>query len=99
MYVGNPVHCSCNMRWLQSWLRTTAESSGPRCTDGTLLREMPFSSKHCDERELNSLSENIPGCEIESVPVISGKDFRKYFKMLSQLVKLLCLSILFLIYS
>eukprot|EP00102_Acyrthosiphon_pisum_P022330 XP_016659540.1 PREDICTED: chaoptin isoform X2 [Acyrthosiphon pisum] len=66
---GNPVHCACNMKWLQSWLRTTADSFGPRCTDGTLLREMPFTSKHCDEKESNNIEENIPGCEIESVPV------------------------------
>lgn len=54
------------MRWLQSWLRTTADSSGPRCTDGTLLREIPFTAKHCDEQELNKIVENIPGCELES---------------------------------
>lgn len=63
------------MRWLQSWLRTTADNSGPRCTDGTLLREMLFTSKHCDERGLNNVTENIPGCEIESavVPVVNSK--------------------------
>jgi len=61
------------MKWLQSWLRTTADSFGPRCTDGTLLREMPFTSKHCDEKESNNIEENIPGCEIESVPVGNGK--------------------------
>ncbi|KAL5237361.1 hypothetical protein ACI65C_004771 [Semiaphis heraclei] len=66
---GNPVHCACNMKWLQSWLRTTADSFGPRCTDGTLLREMPFTSKHCDEKESNNIEENIPGCESESVSV------------------------------
>jgi len=71
--LGNPVHCACNMRWLQSWLRTTADSFGPRCTDGTLLREMTFTSKHCDEKELNNIEENIPGCEIESVPVSNGE--------------------------
>jgi len=60
------------MRWLQSWLRLTADGSGPRCTDGTLLREIPFSSKNCDEMELNSLTENIPGCEVESVPISNG---------------------------
>ncbi|VVC38524.1 Hypothetical protein CINCED_3A023463 [Cinara cedri] len=69
---GNPVHCSCNMRWLQSWLRTTADSFGPRCTDGTLLREMPFTAKHCNERDLNNITENIPGCEIESIPIINA---------------------------
>lgn len=65
------------MRWLQSWLRTTADSFGPRCTDGTLLREMPFTAKHCDERDLNNITENIPGCEIESIPsipIINGKN-------------------------
>ncbi|XP_050530399.1 protein artichoke [Daktulosphaira vitifoliae] len=66
---GNPVHCSCNMKWLQSWLRATTEMSGPRCTDGTLLREMTFTSKQCDERELNIPMEHIPGCEIESILV------------------------------
>ncbi|XP_025197984.1 protein artichoke-like isoform X1 [Melanaphis sacchari] len=69
---GNPVHCACNMKWLQSWLRTTADSFGPRCVDGTLLREMPFTSKHCDEKELNSLEENIPGCEIESASAVNA---------------------------
>lgn len=73
VYIGNPVHCACNMKWLQSWLRTTADSFGPRCTDGTLLREMPFTSKHCDEKESNNIEENIPGCEIETVPVGNGK--------------------------
>lgn len=75
--IGNPVHCSCNMRWLQSWLRTTVDSSGPRCTDGTLLREMPLSTKHCDDKEIISLSESIPGCEVEAVPVSSGKSYEK----------------------
>jgi len=73
------------MRWLQSWLRTTADSSGPRCTDGTLLREMPFTAKTCDERAYNNLTEIIPGCEFESVPQSSvpepipisiGKNYR-----------------------
>lgn len=59
------------MRWLQSWLRTTADNFGPRCTDGTLLREIPF-TKHCDEQDLNNIAENIPGCEIESVPISNG---------------------------
>jgi len=61
------------MKWLQSWLRTTADSFGPRCTDGTLLREMPFTSKHCDEKESNNIEENIPGCESESVSVGNGE--------------------------
>lgn len=60
------------MKWLQSWLRTTTDGSGPRCTDGTLLREMPISSKHCNEKELNNIRESIPGCEIEAVPVSNG---------------------------
>lgn len=72
------------MRWLQSWLRTTADNSGPRCTDGTLLREIPFTTKHCNEQELNNISENIPGCEIESVPISNGNYHRNYnrFSML-----------------
>lgn len=56
------------MKWLQSWLRTTADSSGPRCNDGTLLREMPFTMKNCDDRSYHNVTENIPGCEIESIP-------------------------------
>lgn len=56
------------MRWLQSWLRTTADGSGPRCTDGTLLKEMPFTGKTCDERAYSNLTEIIPGCEIETIP-------------------------------
>jgi len=65
------------MKWLQSWLRATADGSGPRCTDGTLLREMPITSKHCDEKE--NVKENIPGCEIEAipVPVINGKTLKR----------------------
>ncbi|XP_050425675.1 protein artichoke [Adelges cooleyi] len=68
---GNPVHCSCNMKWLQSWLRASADTSGPRCTDGTPLREMSFTTKQCDERELN-LAEHIPGCEVEAIPVANA---------------------------
>lgn len=56
---GNPVKCSCNMLWLQSWLQQDEQRHpGPRCSDGILLREHRMSRHNCDD-----VPEIVPGCE------------------------------------
>ncbi|CAH0557026.1 unnamed protein product [Brassicogethes aeneus] len=60
---GNPLVCSCNLMWLQNWLQESS-SNGPRCVDGTLLREMRLSRQECTENQ-NNLDMVAPGCEAE----------------------------------
>ncbi|XP_063221711.1 protein artichoke-like [Bacillus rossius redtenbacheri] len=56
---GNPLSCSCRMLWLQAWLRE-ASAQGPRCADGTLLREMRLSAQQCEARSDDEPA--APGC-------------------------------------
>ncbi|KAJ3653920.1 hypothetical protein Zmor_013145 [Zophobas morio] len=60
---GNPLACSCNLLWLQAWIQESS-SVGPRCVDGTLLREMRISRQDCTQEERN-LELVAPGCEAE----------------------------------
>ncbi|KAL1458004.1 hypothetical protein WDU94_008181 [Cyamophila willieti] len=58
---GNPLKCSCSILWLQSWLAENREgSNGPRCADGTLLKEFRLSRKNCEETQEREV---VPGCE------------------------------------
>lgn len=57
---GNPLDCSCEILWLRAWYQETDSLThypGPRCRDGTMLRESRLSRSECqtDER-----SNNIP---------------------------------------
>lgn len=57
---GNPLDCSCDLLWLRAWYQETdtlTHYPGPRCRDGTMLRESRLSRSECqtDER-----SNNIP---------------------------------------
>lgn len=57
---GNPLDCSCDILWLRAWYQETDSLThypGPRCRDGTMLRESRLSRSECqtDER-----SNNIP---------------------------------------
>ncbi|XP_063703563.1 protein artichoke [Culicoides brevitarsis] len=56
---GNPLECSCDMLWLRSWLQETENHyPGPRCRDGSMLREMRLSRSECslpDTRDNNNL--------------------------------------------
>lgn len=67
--------CACSMLWMRSWL---LESSliGPRCVDGTLLREMRLSRDECLHEE-NRIEHVAPGCEAEllSVPTDGRQTF------------------------
>lgn len=60
---GNPLACTCGLLWLQEWLQE-GSSMGPRCADGTLLRELRFSRQDCPPAERNS-ELVAPGCEAE----------------------------------
>lgn len=63
--------CSCNLIWMRAWLQE-AGVVGPRCSDGTLLRELRLSRQECmyEQRTANPVA---PGCEAEllSVPPYS----------------------------
>ncbi len=57
---GNPLECTCDILWLRAWYQETDSLThypGPRCRDGTMLRESRLSRNDCqtDER-----SNNIP---------------------------------------
>lgn len=60
---GNPLACSCNLLWLQAWLQESPVF-GPRCVDGTLLREIRISRDDCNQDE-TSAQAVAPGCEAE----------------------------------
>uniref|UniRef100_A0A8D8QGL2 Toll-like receptor 13 n=1 Tax=Cacopsylla melanoneura TaxID=428564 RepID=A0A8D8QGL2_9HEMI len=58
---GNPLKCSCSILWLQSWLAENREgTNGPRCADGTLLKEFRLSRKNCEETQEREV---VPGCD------------------------------------
>lgn len=44
---GNPLDCSCDMMWLRAWLEAESNNPGPRCRDGTMLRESRISRNEC----------------------------------------------------
>ncbi|KAJ8876246.1 hypothetical protein PR048_024156 [Dryococelus australis] len=64
---GNPLSCSCRMMWLQAWLRLTS-AQGPRCADGSLLREMRLSEQDCETRKDDG-EPAVPGCAADSAAV------------------------------
>lgn len=49
---------------MQTWLQESSASDGPRCIDGTMLREMRISREDCSEEEKN-VEVVAPGCEAE----------------------------------
>lgn len=53
---GNPLDCTCDMLWLRSWLESDSQNQGPRCRDGTMLRDARISRSDCSiERNTNQL--------------------------------------------
>ncbi|KAG5870254.1 hypothetical protein JTB14_000311 [Gonioctena quinquepunctata] len=66
---GNPLLCSCNMLWLQAWLKESSQE-GPKCADGTLLREMRLAPQECPVSERSKKIRN--GCDAE---LLNGADY------------------------
>ncbi|XP_067008071.2 protein artichoke [Anabrus simplex] len=70
---GNPLSCSCSMLWLQAWLRDVSDEAevGPRCADGSLLKEMRLSRQECKDR---STTEPVQpaGCETDAGNSVLG---------------------------
>nr|XP_032530182.1 protein artichoke-like isoform X1 [Danaus plexippus plexippus]XP_032530183.1 protein artichoke-like isoform X1 [Danaus plexippus plexippus]XP_032530185.1 protein artichoke-like isoform X1 [Danaus plexippus plexippus] len=54
---GNPLVCNCAIIWLKSWL-TESTSIGPKCSDGTYVKEMPFSKSDCDNIPIQTQDPN-----------------------------------------
>lgn len=57
---GNPIECSCEMLWLRAWLQETGgQFPGPRCRDGSMLRDLDLNRQNCnppgDERSYNQI--------------------------------------------
>jgi hypothetical protein len=67
---GNPLSCSCSMMWLQTWLREVSSEEGPRCADGSLLKEARLSRQDC-----RSTDTPVAGCEASS----SGRYCRRLY--------------------
>ncbi|XP_041973013.1 uncharacterized protein LOC121728791 [Aricia agestis] len=44
--LDNPLTCNCQIIWLKSWLLESS-SIGPKCADGTYVKQMPFSRNDC----------------------------------------------------
>ncbi|XP_044729507.1 protein artichoke [Chrysoperla carnea] len=63
---GNPISCSCPMLWMRAWLEEASEL-GPRCSDGTYLREMRLSRQDCSNTEQQKQIAVSPECESEIV--------------------------------
>ncbi|RZF41110.1 hypothetical protein LSTR_LSTR002742 [Laodelphax striatellus] len=59
---GNPLRCSCSLVWLQVWLQEGGQM-GPRCHDGSLLREFRMSQLNCQESK--AMDTPVPGCEVD----------------------------------
>uniref|UniRef100_A0A336M1P0 CSON015586 protein n=1 Tax=Culicoides sonorensis TaxID=179676 RepID=A0A336M1P0_CULSO len=56
---GNPLECSCDMLWLRAWLQETENHyPGPRCRDGSMLREMRLSRSECSLPDANGRDNN-----------------------------------------
>lgn len=50
LFTGNPLDCTCDMIWLRAWYQETDSLThypGPRCRDGTMLRESRLSRIEC----------------------------------------------------
>ncbi|XP_069676782.1 protein artichoke [Periplaneta americana] len=60
---GNPLSCSCGMIWLQAWLKEASSEEGPRCADGSLLKEARLSRQDCRnvETPANGCEASAPG--------------------------------------
>ncbi|XP_072937338.1 uncharacterized protein atk [Epargyreus clarus] len=43
---GNPLICNCALIWLKSWL-SESTAIGPKCSDGTYVKGMPFTRDDC----------------------------------------------------
>lgn len=86
---GNPLSCACNMLWMQAWLQEVA-MQGPRCNDGTLVRDMRLSRQDCTAEEQNA-DLVAPGCEAEllSAPGLYGTSqvFSQWMKLKSNATK------------
>lgn len=57
--------CGCSLAWLRAWLQE-ASSVGPRCADGSLLKERKLYRLEC-EGERSKEEPVLPGCETEII--------------------------------
>lgn len=49
---GNPLRCSCEMLWLRAWYQETNSLTrfpGPRCSDGSMLRDLRVTHADCQQ--------------------------------------------------
>nr|CAD7404206.1 unnamed protein product [Timema cristinae] len=69
---GNPLSCSCHMMWFQAWLREVS-TQGPRCADGSLLKEVRLSRQECEARKEEAMVA-APECEgeVAGAPVLGS---------------------------
>ncbi|KAK8768658.1 hypothetical protein V5799_014878 [Amblyomma americanum] len=57
--LGNPLHCSCHLRWLSEWLRRSDTVTGsPRCHSPAHLKDLPLQDMEpkqlvCSEEDLH----------------------------------------------
>lgn len=58
---GNPLICNCHIIWLKSWL-SESTSVGPKCSDGTYVKGMPFGRDDCPNTSLIPVDEDIRTC-------------------------------------
>ncbi|KAK5646779.1 hypothetical protein RI129_005243 [Pyrocoelia pectoralis] len=57
---GNPLACTCHILWFRAWLEESL-IMGPKCNDGSLLREMRLSHQDCS-REYSEPEVTPPSC-------------------------------------
>ncbi|GAB0097862.1 Protein artichoke [Sergentomyia squamirostris] len=58
---GNPLDCSCGLMWYRSWLQENDfQLPGPRCRDGTMLRDIRLSRTDCQDVDSRNSQLNLP---------------------------------------
>ncbi|XP_059608216.1 protein artichoke [Phlebotomus argentipes] len=58
---GNPLDCSCGLMWYRSWLlENDLQLPGPRCRDGSMLRDIRLSRSDCQDLDSRNSQLSLP---------------------------------------
>lgn len=71
-FSGNTLYCTCDLIWLQAWLRESSQPS-PRCSDGARLTEVPLAREICRNKQQRPITTS-PGCDTELLTSSANKN-------------------------